>query len=752
MEALNRIKKGVAETIQKADDEIRDRARREAERQVTGSRGASSSNDARSDATTARGRTASRPDGGGVAPVARVARVPPSDAANVDVELIVTTMRSELDETRRRLDDFDARLERRLAEALGTLRDVASAQIRDDVHALVREETRNAVASRPMGAPATVEKTERETFEEATRAESASIAPPAAPRSAEKRKSDAKAAAAAASEVPPGMAEALRALEARVEAAEAECARLERARAEADAKDGRKKTDEKAGVSAAGKGSEDASGRRRVAAENETPRDDDDAMVSTHEASRARLEEVAETAFSSAAAAARAEARAEETAFASAARVEKDPSETEDRRRAGADEDVAASIAFLRGETRRVAALAEGSANAEHVAFAAVESSKRATEKLDELSGTVAELAEALEAARGEPATERGGGLGPARDDADITKEAVSEFRKRVESLTTRLGDVEARTDARWTEFEAWRASNETRDAEKEAKETASLASASARSDATEASLRSVAEKLASVARGVDDRLGAMRLAVETELVAAMRAFEKRLDAIEARLEPEDGDGGGVASGRRVSLLEARLAEAMTLAESALRRVDAVHAHGERAEQVAENAELAVRRLADDVEATARESETTKALLENSARRAEAKAREVALAEARQTERAVWDTVMLLSADVASARRRSPGSVGGSGGGRALGPPLARRSLGSEPGGASRTPSPTASVPRGGGEVSGPGTPAGSTPAGGSGGKAPRFQALRRLFKSPRNEFSDDVAGPEDGR
>ena len=130
MEALNRIKKGVAETIQKADDEIRDRARREAERQVTGSRGASSSNDARSDATTARGRTASRPDGGGVAPVARVARVPPSDAANVDVELIVTTMRSELDETRRRVDDFDARLEQKLTEALATLQDVASAQMR----------------------------------------------------------------------------------------------------------------------------------------------------------------------------------------------------------------------------------------------------------------------------------------------------------------------------------------------------------------------------------------------------------------------------------------------------------------------------------------------------------------------------------------------------------------------------------------------------------------------------------------------
>lgn len=99
MEALNRIKKSVADGIQKADDEIRDRARREAERQVNGSRGASSSNGARSDANGARGwTTSSRPDGGGVPPVAQVARSPRNaPPANVDVELIVTTVRSELD-------------------------------------------------------------------------------------------------------------------------------------------------------------------------------------------------------------------------------------------------------------------------------------------------------------------------------------------------------------------------------------------------------------------------------------------------------------------------------------------------------------------------------------------------------------------------------------------------------------------------------------------------------------------------------
>ena len=63
MEALNRIKKSVADGIQKADDEIRDRARREAERQVNGSRGASSSNGARSDANGARGWTRLGSDG-----------------------------------------------------------------------------------------------------------------------------------------------------------------------------------------------------------------------------------------------------------------------------------------------------------------------------------------------------------------------------------------------------------------------------------------------------------------------------------------------------------------------------------------------------------------------------------------------------------------------------------------------------------------------------------------------------------------
>ena len=714
MEALNRIKKGVADTIQKADDEIRDRARREAERQVNGSRGASSSNDARSDATTVRGRTASRPDGTVVAPVARVARSPHNDAANVDVELIVTTMRSELDETRRRVDDFDARLERRLTEALGTLQDVASAQMRDGVLALVREEVHSAlsVSSGRNETRTDDARAERDTFEEAMRAERPSLAPPTAPQAAPAPRSDAEATAVVASEVPSGLAESLRALEARVAAAEAEaaaakaeCARLERARAETEASRTR-----------LADGS--ASGRRLEIEETNASRDD-----ATIKALRARLEEVAEMAFSSAAAAARAEDRVEEgRGTAREKRETEDPEDPDPPD--GEDGDVSASVEVSRGEARRVSEIAARSVNAEHVAFAAVESSKRATEKLDELSGTVAELAEALDAARREL---RERVSRPARNARDAkTSEEDARFQKRVDALTTRLDAVETR-DARTAEAERARASREMREKEKaKAKETKD----GARFDDIDASLTSVAEKLTGVARNVDDRLGAMKRAVETELVAAMRDFETRLEAVETKAK---ADGGDDAASARASLLEARLAEATTLAESALRRVDASDAFGERAEQIAEGAARDVRKLTEAVEAIGRESENTKALAEDAARNASERAREVALTEARQTERAVWDTVMLLSADVASARRQSPFPSGARGSGSESVP--------------SRTPSPRSPPP--GGDRGDGGTPAGSTPAS-SGSKVPRFQALRRLFRSPRNEVSDaDARGDE---
>ncbi len=59
---------------------------------------------------------------------------------DVDVELLVASLRSELDETRRRLDSFDARLEAKLGKALATFQDVASAQTKDTIDELVRKE------------------------------------------------------------------------------------------------------------------------------------------------------------------------------------------------------------------------------------------------------------------------------------------------------------------------------------------------------------------------------------------------------------------------------------------------------------------------------------------------------------------------------------------------------------------------------------------------------------------------------------
>ena len=728
MEALNRIKKGVADTIQKADDEIRDRARREAERQVNGSRGASSSNGARSESTGAR-----RPDGGVVAHGAQVARSSRNDAANVDVELVVTTMRSELDETRRRLDDFDARLERRLTEALATLQDVAAAQARDGVDALVREEVRRVLresqasntntADVPSVSPVHQKRDQKlETFEAATRA-----AETAAPVVANLRSSadaaeglDNKVAAAVASEVPSWIAESLRALEARLAAAEkgtAAAAMVSTARL------GRE-SDETDAVERGGASAKDAPFRSTP---ERFPERSETRERTELEALRARLEEVAEMAFSSAAAAARAEVRAEEERVASA-RGRKEAADLEETV-------FAEKVEALRGEVRKLSEVSGSAANAEHVAFAAVESSKHATEKLDELSGTVAELAEALEAARRElresekRKTKNAEKLQRAKTpEADARREAA--FEKRVSDVTTRLDELERR-DANRSASENARALRETRDAE--AKESAARdaeAASTARFDETDASLASVSEKLNSVARNVDDRLATMKLAVETELVAVMRTFETRLEAVETRVTHEN------ALQKRVSRLEARLAETMTLAESALRRADARDARDamERERVASDVSTFAsdVSNLTKAVEAIARESTNTKALAEDSARRASERARETALAEARQTERAVWDTVMLLSAETASAnRRRSPGSTGSG----------TRLGFGGTSSGASLNGA-EGSTPRIRG-VPVAGTPAGpSSPA--SSGGAKRFFGIRRLFKSPRNDVPDE--------
>jgi glycine cleavage system H lipoate-binding protein len=455
-------------------------------------------------------------------------------------------------------------------------------------------------------------------------------------------------------------------------------------------------------------------------------------------------------AFSSAAAAARAEVRAEEERLASA-RGRKEAADPETNV-------FAENVEALRGEVRKLSTEVSGSAaNAEHVAFAAVESSKRATEKLDELSGTVAELAEALEAARRE-LRESVAGFSqktPSKNaaaerakssEADARREAA--FEKRVSDVTTRLEDLERR-DANRSASENARALRETRDAE--AKESAARdaeAAATARFDETDASLASVSEKLASVARNVDDRIATIRLAVETELVTVMRTFETRLEAVETRVLHENSDRKQLQKlAERASRLEARTAETMTLAESALRRADARDARDalER-ERVAETFASDVQNLTKAVEAIARESTDTKAVAEDSARRASERAREAALAEARQTERAVWDTVMLLSAEVASAnRRRSPGSSGSSGSGTRLGFRGTRTRAGAGLSGLSGL-----SVHAAGAEGSTPrirGVPVAGTPAGlsvhASSGGAKRFLGIRRLFKSPRNDVPD---------
>ena len=243
--------------------------------------------------------------------------------------------------------------------------------------------------------------------------------------------------------------------------------------------------------------------------------------------------------------------------------------------------------------------------------------------------------------------------------------------------------------------------------------------------------MASVSEKLNSVARNVDDRLATMKLAVETELVAVMRTFETRLEAVETRVTHEN------ALQKRVSRLEARLAETMTLAESALRRADARDARDamERERVASDVSTFAsdVSNLTKAVEAIACESKNTKALAEDSARHATRTPSAGNRARrARQTERAVWRTVMLLSAETASAnRRRSPGSTGS---GTRLG--FGGTSAGASLNGAEGSTPRIRGVPVAG-------TPAGpSSPA--SSGGAKRFFGIRRLFKSPRNDVPDE--------
>ena len=142
-----------------------------------------------------------------------------------------------------------------------------------------------------------------------------------------------------------------------------------------------------------------------------------------------------------------------------------------------------------------------------------------------------------------------------------------------------------------------------------------------------DASSRATAETLKTVARNTDDRLATMKLAVETELVAVMKDFEARLEAAEAETRKANDAG----EQKRWSFLEARLAETTTLAESALRRADALSELSKSAERVAEASEAETRKLSDVVRAMARTTAETKAFAEDSVSRAAERAREAAL-------------------------------------------------------------------------------------------------------------------------
>ena len=149
----------------------------------------------------------------------------------------------------------------------------------------------------------------------------------------------------------------------------------------------------------------------------------------------------------------------------------------------------------------------------------------------------------------------------PTREDAGSRRAPRGALEGlAVSDVTTRLDELERRDanrSARAAENARARERRATR-RRRRARARAEAASASLGSTRRDASLASVSEKLNSVARNVDDRLATMKLAVETELVAVMRTFETRLEAVETRVTHES------ALQKRVSRLEARLEEHMT--------------------------------------------------------------------------------------------------------------------------------------------------------------------------------------------
>ena len=367
MEALNRIKRGVADTIQKADDEIRDRARREAERQVLESRGASSSENGRSGRNQGRPNSSYTPPNVPNTPGSTPARGTTRTSNSEDLELLVVSLQSELDETKRRLDSFDEKLEVKLTQALSAFQEVSGAQVKGTLDELVRVEVEKAMAAMgqktahdSVNDASTFEATMRatdanapsETETEKEKETSSSLSPQQQPISASSIEGlDQCVTSIVAEKVVPRVAESLRKLEQRLSAAEALAEKSQTATAAAKAEAAAAKK-EAAEMRAA---LDDLQSKHTHAPEvaatpdvsPEVPSAD---MKNEFDLLKVRLEEVAECAFSSAAAA-KAESKSGEV-------MSRFDSLTED-----------------------ISAVKASAESASHVACAAVESSKSAVER-----------------------------------------------------------------------------------------------------------------------------------------------------------------------------------------------------------------------------------------------------------------------------------------------------------------------------------------------------------------------------------
>jgi hypothetical protein len=757
MEALNRIKKGVADRVQKADDEMRATARREAEKQVAESRGSTSTTPTENGK---RNQTGTGPSTGGPSsytppnpprtPVGTPLTTTRPTSNDVDVELLVASLRSELDETRRRLDSFDARLEAKLGKALATFQDVASAQTKDTIDELVRKEVEKAMVSmRATSSDGTDGKkmqTDAGTFEAAMAAANASkeiemekenekSKDVAAMETARMRSSESSPTGnlvqhhpinasqidglagcvmkIVAEKVVPRVQESLRRLELRVSAAEtlATAKKEETEAARADAAAAWKESSAlRAAFDSLKRQVVDDKTANETADETATPYAGPAANISKAQAVdvlRARLEEVAEVAFSAAAAAAKHE---------SVKTLNKQSEESCDMKKF--NDDIDALKALVQ--------------STEHVAFAAVESSKISVEKLDELSGTVVELGLRVDTNLSRAATEKESSA--AVLDKGLVKK-LAELTKRVEWFESSGKTSEKRSEERFTEFDTKAnalfvtkrefAAEKTKlglenltkeeDLDKRFEAVTDFATESVSGKLKEVEDRISARLVTNDTRfmehdtrfiACDARFAAMKQAVEREIVAVLKSFEARLTELET-----EGDKNQHSSETLAEIHQASK-RASTLAESALRRANSDQSYAQRAERLADASLQKVNALHTAFDLLQKEFHETATSASASAARAENATRAIARDEVRQLERTVWSSILLLSEEKGSGSGSRRGGVRGE---------------------TSRFESPaidlarTAATPRSDAPSSTPRARFGE-----------RFGGLRELFKSPR--------------